>query len=291
MVVSLLPRKELRISITSLCNLKCVYCHNEGNHKPAELSVSLIKKLVNSATKFGLESVRLTGGEPLLHKDIKKICKVIKNIDSSIQIGINTNGILIDKLMELINKKYIDRVVVGIDYYDNDVSKNSPIGIPSQIILDNISKINNRNIPIEITKTFNNDIENTILLTEWAINHNIPIKILEIIDNEIADTTSNSYLDMRDRIIEYFSLTIVTNEVLNEMHGYIENKRLVSFYQSHCRLRECELCKNLHLRVTSAQKFKPCLLNKKTEIAFTKDNIDENLIESLKYLGVPPSNK
>lgn len=291
MAESLLPRKELRISITSLCNLKCVYCHNEGNHKPAELSVSLVKKLVNSATKFGLESVRLTGGEPLLHKDIKKICKVIKNIDSSIKIGINTNGILIDKLMELINKKYIDRVVVGIDYFDNDVSKNSPIGVPSQVILENIIRIHNKNILVEITKTFNNDLENTILLTEWAVNHNIPIKILEIVDNEVADTSSDSYLDMRKKVIERFSLNTIIDDSLNEVHGYIKGKRLVSFYQSHCRLRECEFCKNLHMRVTSAQKFKPCLLNKKTEIAFTEDNIDENLVESLKYLGVPPSNK
>ena len=46
MNANLLPRNELRISITSLCNMKCVYCHNEGNHEKAELSVSLVKKLV-----------------------------------------------------------------------------------------------------------------------------------------------------------------------------------------------------------------------------------------------------
>lgn len=286
-----LPRNELRISITSLCNMKCVYCHNEGNHEKAELSVSLIKKLVETARKFGLKSVRLTGGEPLLHNEIIDICRAIKEVDEDIQIGINTNGILIDKLLLLIDKNYVDRVVVGIDYFDAEISKNSCIGVPSSQILNNILKIKSKNIKVEIAKTYNEDLENTILLTEWAMKHDIPIKIIEIVDGIVAASSTSSYLEMKQKIIEHFLLEVSNNENLNEDYVYRNEKKMISFFQSHCRLRECEFCKNLHMRVTSDKKFKPCLLNNDTEISFNEDSIEESLIESLNYLGVPPEEK
>lgn len=284
----ILPRNELRISITSLCNMKCVYCHNEGNNNTAELSAELIEKLVLKSLKYGLKSVRLTGGEPLLHKDIERICESIKKIDPNIKIGLNTNGILIDKILNLISKNYLDRIVVGLDYFDGKISKNSPVGVSSKQILDNIIKIKNENVRVEIAKTYNNDLENTIKLTEWAIDNKIPIKIVEIVDDKVFDKSTDEYIDMQSKLVDTFKLELRKNELLNEYYGYINGEKVVSFFQSHCRLRECKYCKNLHMRVTSNQKFKPCLLNTETETLFDENNIEDRLEESFKYLGIPP---
>jgi len=284
----ILPRNELRISITSLCNMKCVYCHNEGNNSTAELKRELIKKLVEKSLRYGLKSVRLTGGEPLLHKDIDFICKDIKDINPDIKIGLNTNGILIDKILDLINKNYIDRIVVGIDYFDGDISKNSPIGVSSKKILENILKIKQKNIRVEIAKTYNSDLDNTILLTKWAIEKKIPIKIIEIVDGKISKNTTHEYIEMRNKLTKIFNLEIIRNDLLNEYYGNIKGEKVVSFFQSHCRLRECEYCKNLHMRVTSTKKFKSCLLNSETEKEFDETNIEEKLEESFKCLGIPP---
>ena len=49
-----LPKNEFRMSITSGCNMKCVYCHNEGNNKPAILSIEDIEKIINAAQNLGI---------------------------------------------------------------------------------------------------------------------------------------------------------------------------------------------------------------------------------------------
>ena len=120
----ILPKNELRISITSECNMKCVYCHNEGNQKSSKLTVDQICKIVEVAEEYGLTSVRLTGGEPLVHPEIIDICQIL-TMKYGLKVGINTNGILIDKLFSLINAGTLARVVVGIDYYDHIISKHS----------------------------------------------------------------------------------------------------------------------------------------------------------------------
>lgn len=62
-----IPNNEYRISITSKCNMKCIYCHNEGNEHRSELSIDDIRTLINNSYGFNLHSIRLTGGEPLIH--------------------------------------------------------------------------------------------------------------------------------------------------------------------------------------------------------------------------------
>ena len=132
-----LPKNEYRISITSGCNMKCVYCHNEGNKVINQLSKDDIESLIQNSYDLGLEQVRLTGGEPLIHKEIFDICQMLAE-KYHLKVGINTNIIEIDKLMYMIEKGWIYRVVVGLDYYDAPISKQSPVGISSKQALINV---------------------------------------------------------------------------------------------------------------------------------------------------------
>ena len=75
--------------------------------------------------------MRLTGGEPLIHKEIYDICQMLAE-KYHLKVGINTNIVEIDKLMYMIKKGWIYRVVVGLDYYDAPISKQSPVGISSK---------------------------------------------------------------------------------------------------------------------------------------------------------------
>lgn len=286
-----LPMNELRISIISSCNMKCEYCHNEGNTIIKKISIADLEPLINAAMKIGLESVRLTGGEPLLHDEIVDICKMIKSKNKNLKIGINTNGILINKLLNLIDNNLIDRVIVGVDYFDKKISKASTIGNSSKTILENVLKVKNAGCDVTISNVYDGDYQNLKKLVNWTIQNDIRIKILEKVDHIVSDTSTNEYLEMREKIIKDFNLEIKLNELFNEKDGYINGKRLVSFFQSHCRLRECNYCKNIHLRVTSDNKFKPCLLNSDTEFSYNESNVEKQLQKSLKYLGVPPKNK
>ncbi|MBU4138488.1 MAG: radical SAM protein, partial [Euryarchaeota archaeon] len=60
--------KSLRISITKKCDLKCIFCHQEGEkHAPEkEMSVENIVRIVTAATEFGVDKVKFSGGEPLM---------------------------------------------------------------------------------------------------------------------------------------------------------------------------------------------------------------------------------
>ena len=136
----ILPKNQFRISITSACNMKCVYCHNEGNTKCSVLTIDKIRKLIEETYEFGLEEIRLTGGDPLIHPQLYNICEMIAE-EFNLRIGINTNLIAYEKLKVLIDKGWIHRVVVGLDYFDGKISKNSPIGKSSKEILENILNI------------------------------------------------------------------------------------------------------------------------------------------------------
>lgn len=79
-----------------------------------------------------------------------------------LEIGINTNCVEVDKLIFMIKKHWINRVIVGLDYFDGKISKNSPIGIPSKQILKNIIRIKKLGCDVSISSVYNNDLENKI---------------------------------------------------------------------------------------------------------------------------------
>jgi len=264
----ILNKGQFRISITSFCNMQCVYCHNEGNMKKSVLKKEDIKKILDNSYGIGLSEIRLTGGDPLVNPEIFEICKMIKD-DYNLLVSLNTNAILIDKLMNLINHNLIARVVVGLDYINANISKNSPIGVSSEQILKNILLIKNHDVDVSIATVFNNnyiDIENIV---DWGIKNKIRVKIIEIEKNEISTSSSKEYLDMRDKILNEFNLTKVIDDI-GEVNGYINDFKAVSFFHSLCRLRKCDVCKNIQCRITSDGIMKPCLYY---------CNQDENLLE------------
>jgi len=84
---------NLRISLTSRCNLSCIYCHAEGEKNPeAEMSTDEIIAIMQTAAKFGIRSIKFTGGEPLIRPDILQI---VRAVPKGIEASITTNGILL----------------------------------------------------------------------------------------------------------------------------------------------------------------------------------------------------
>ena len=74
------PIKSLRISLTRKCNLKCLYCHEEGelrSAQPYEISVAEIAKIARICHNEGVTKVKFSGGEPLLREDLSEVIKEI----------------------------------------------------------------------------------------------------------------------------------------------------------------------------------------------------------------------
>ena len=90
----------LRISVTDKCNLRCVYCMPEEGlpwlKKDQLLSYEEIQAIVKVMAPMGLRRVRLTGGEPLVRKDLPRLVDLIASVPGIQDLAISTNGVLLE---------------------------------------------------------------------------------------------------------------------------------------------------------------------------------------------------
>lgn len=114
----------IRISITDRCNLRCVYCMPAEGIKLVKheeiLSYEEIIRLCRLFSKIGISKVKITGGEPLVRKDVHKLIKSIKEIDGINNVTLTTNGILLEDKIDDLVKAGLDAVNISIDTLKDD---------------------------------------------------------------------------------------------------------------------------------------------------------------------------
>jgi len=104
---------NLRISITSRCNLRCIYCHAEGEVNPKEqMSADEIAELMRIGAQFGIRSVKFTGGEPMLRHDLVDI---IRSVPPGVESSMTTNGTLLAPKAAELKEAGLARVNVSLD--------------------------------------------------------------------------------------------------------------------------------------------------------------------------------
>ena len=114
----------LRISVTDKCNLRCVYC------MPAEglpwlgrseiLTYEEIVRIVRDMAALGLRRVRLTGGEPLVRKDLPRLVAMLRAVEGIDDIALSTNAVLLADLARPLRDAGIDRVNISLDSLQPD---------------------------------------------------------------------------------------------------------------------------------------------------------------------------
>ena len=123
------PLRDLRISVTDRCNFRCTYCmprEHFGNDyqflaKEKILTYEEITTIVSSLLPLGIEKIRLTGGEPLMRRNVIELVRQIRALDSRIDIAITTNGILLEKYALQLKEAGLSRVTVSLDALENEV--------------------------------------------------------------------------------------------------------------------------------------------------------------------------
>ncbi|MEJ9113109.1 GTP 3',8-cyclase MoaA [Bacillus paramobilis] len=125
------PLQDLRISVIDRCNFRCTYC------MPAEvfgpdyaflkdeflLTFDEIERLAKLFVSIGVRKIRLTGGEPLLRKDLTKLIARLVKIEGLVDIGLTTNAIHLTKQAKALKEAGLHRVNVSLDAIDDDVFK------------------------------------------------------------------------------------------------------------------------------------------------------------------------
>ena len=116
------PLRDLRISLTDRCNMRCRYCmpreHFDSHDflaKEEILSYEELTTVVESLIPLGLTKVRLTGGEPLLRRDV---CSFIEMLPKELDLAMTTNGILLERFAADLAAAGLNRVTVSLDALD-----------------------------------------------------------------------------------------------------------------------------------------------------------------------------
>lgn len=110
---------DLRISVTERCNFKCVYCLPDGDHvhgkKSDLLTFEEIERLSSIFVDLGIRKIRITGGEPLIRRDLHLLINKINRIDESLDLAITTNGYFLKEQINDLVSAGLKRINLSID--------------------------------------------------------------------------------------------------------------------------------------------------------------------------------
>jgi GTP 3',8-cyclase len=113
------PLRNLRLSVTDRCNLRCQYCMPEEEYVwlPREdlLTFEEIRELVDMFSELGVDKVRLTGGEPLLRKDLPTLVSMLADNPRLHDLAMTTNGILLTEHAQALYDAGLHRVTISLD--------------------------------------------------------------------------------------------------------------------------------------------------------------------------------
>ncbi|WP_081594863.1 GTP 3',8-cyclase MoaA [Halobacillus sp. BAB-2008] len=153
------PIRDLRISVIDRCNFRCTYCMPKeifGKDyaflpKDELLSFDEILRLVRISAAFGVEKIRLTGGEPLLRKDLDVLIQRIREVEGIRDIALTTNAVLLTKQAERLKAAGLDRVNISLDAVEDEVfQRTNGMGIKTKPVLDGIEAAREAGLAIKI---------------------------------------------------------------------------------------------------------------------------------------------
>ena len=142
------PLRDLRISVTDRCNFRCTYCMPKevfGHdfaflHRDELLTFEEIARLTRLFVRQGVEKVRLTGGEPLLRRDLEKLIGQLASIDGLLDVALTTNGSLLTReKARSLKAAGLRRVTISLDALDDAIFRAmNDVDFPVARVLDSI---------------------------------------------------------------------------------------------------------------------------------------------------------
>ena len=213
----------LRVSVTDHCNYRCHYCrdadHQTHTKKSQVLSFEEIARIVRLFSELGVTKVRLTGGEPLLRKDILDLTRMLGEIPSLNDIPLSTNAHLLPSLASKLKDRGINRVNISIDSLIPERFKEITRDGDLETVVRGIdAAINVGMRPIKLNmvvmKGVNDDeIESMI---EFAINRGLDLRFIETMPIGLAGIEAvdrhYSEKDILDRVYASYGKRLKTQD-------------------------------------------------------------------------------
>ncbi|MBI1729195.1 GTP 3',8-cyclase MoaA [Candidatus Acetothermia bacterium] len=261
----------LRISVTDRCNLRCHYCmplHGLQFHKKEEiLSFEEIVHTVQIANRLGIDRARLTGGEPLVRRDLPVLIKMLRNETDLKELSLTTNGLLLERLAEELATSGLDWINVSLDSLRPDrFTRITRFGLLETVWagLRRATEVGLKPIKINtlVLKNFNEDeVEDWLDLT---MNNEFVVRFLELMPiGEGADLTHlggfANLSEIRNELIEKFGLVPAKPGRGNGPARYWKvpgAKGMIGFILPISE-KYCDTCNRF--RLTANGEIRPCL--------------------------------
>ena len=260
----------LRFSVTDRCDLRCVYCMKEKMTflpKNEILTLEEIERLCDNFIEMGIVKIRLTGGEPLVRKDIITLIRNLnlkkKNTNLN-EITLTTNGTLLEKYAKDLKLNGIDRINVSLDTIDpkkyNEITRFGNL----EKVISGIKEAIKNDIKIKINtvaiKNFNeNELEHLIL---WADKNKIDITFIEVMPMEETDTSRYMQFSPLDKIFQELNKKFNFKKLDKNTGGpavYYSGEKIANKvgFITPITNNFCESCNRV--RITSTGKLYMCL--------------------------------
>ncbi len=260
----------MRFSITDRCDLRCKYCMPKNmvfSNKKDLLSIQDLKNLSQTVIELGIKKIRITGGEPLVRKDLTLFLNHLNQYRKKgvlDEITITTNGTLLEKYAKNLFDNGVKRVNISLDSLVKEKYSFITNGGKIENVLRGIEKALELGIQIKINtvliKNFN--IDEILLLVEWCAKKSMKLSFIEIMPlGEIEYSRKEQYypvVSAKQIIQNEFGLESI-NYKTNGPSNYFKTKTLNSIigFISPISNHFCESCNRI--RITSNGILYSCL--------------------------------
>ncbi len=262
----------LRISVTDRCNLRCYYCMPSHGVKYIDhkeiLSYEEILRIVRIFAELGIKKVRVTGGEPLIRRDIFFLLENIGRIEGINELALTTNGTNLSGYFEDLKRTAIKRINISIDSLNREKFKRITGFDRLEEVLSSIKQAVDKDFSIKLNVVIMRGINDDELLDfiEFSIENNVDIRFIEIMPQLYnSETASRLFLpanEILERIQREYTVTSLKqkgNSTTEDLYSVSDSNirmGLISPVSRHF----CLQCNKVRLKADGA--LKTCLFSK-----------------------------
>jgi len=285
------PLLNLRVAITRRCNLRCSYCHGEGDdddqENMPEMTVDEIVRLVRTAVSLGVSRVKLTGGEPLSRKDISGIVEQIGVIPGLKDLSMTTNGTMLAHVAEELHAKGLKRVNISLPTL-NEEAYNKLTGGRVKTVLEGVkAAVAAGFCPVKLNMLVLKGVNDEAVpeMIRYAGETGAILQLIELEPINVSD----AYFAAHHKSLDEYEETLIQKSVKVDARKYMQNRRMyhlpdVTVEVVH-PVENTDFCRHCtRIRVTSEGRLKPCLMrndNLVETLALLRNGADEQEIEEM----------
>ena len=258
------PVTNLRISLTPRCNLSCIYCHAEGEKNPEhEMDTDEVREVMRVGAKFGIRSVKFTGGEPLLRTDLVEI---VQAVPDRMESSLTTNGTSLADVACDLKRAGLRRVNVSLDSLSHETYKKITGSDRLNNVLDGIKAATDAGLtPVKLNMVVLHGINDTEIDDFLAFvrgNRNLVLQLIELMHFNNCDNHGD--LNGVEGSLAARSHQILTRRMHHRKKYCLDGAEVEVVRPLH-NTEFCAFCNRL--RVTSDGKLKPCLLRNDNHVS------------------------